>query len=473
MDINRIAKIKLNPDFNIDKTQLLQEARQYFKGTSIKPSKLVDILTKCIFILLQGDKLAQQEAQDLFFGITQLFQHKSSTLRRLTHIGIKALSKQVENVYIATSSLITDVNSSRDNPAIRASALRALCQITEAPDFISIERYLKQSVVDQHPVVASAAISSLVRIATINSDIVKRCTNEIQEALNSESPMVQYHALALTYNLCKDDRVALSTLINNCIKQDLHSPLATCLLIRIISNYNNEYEGPEIPQYLDYIHGNLNNKTDMVEYEAANAIVNLKTSSDSSTDKRSAIAHLRNFLTSRKPALRFASVRSLNELAATSTTDIRFWSVHRIGNVCKLHLLNRRYKPGDHIVGVLDFANCKTICAKYSVILHCEETQSYELKQEFCLGLKKNDFMITIPQNLVNETSRSPSPPSTSISDKTSSTILHCVLSFLFYIADKNYPKTLFSDKAGTIELGPTEIDTKLFSCDFPIAIHT
>lgn len=321
-------KLKRSKDIEdgsfIDKTQVLQEARQCFMGTSIKTKKLIDTLTKCIFVLLQGEKLAQTEATDLFFHITRLFQYKDKdgTLRKLIYIGIKALSKQADNVYVVTASLTTDVNSSRDDPTIRASALRALCQISDASTFTTIERYLKQSIVDKHPVVASAAISSLIRIATVNSEVVRRCTNEIQEALNSDSPMVQYHALGLRYNSCKNDRLSTSRLISNCISQGLRSPLAECLLIRIIANYINEHESEENRSYLKYITNHLNHRSDMVEYEAANALVNLLISRENEK-RRSAVAHLRNFISSSKPALRYAAVRSLSRLADSAPSEVR------------------------------------------------------------------------------------------------------------------------------------------------------
>lgn len=444
-----------------DKGAILQDARQCFMATSVKTRKLVDILTKCIFVLYQ-ETLTQQEATDLVFHISRLFQYKDkdNTLRRLTHIAIKALSKQqADNVYVVTSSLTNDVNlSNNDDPTIRASALRALCRISEPSK--AIEHYLKQAIVDKQPIVASAAIASLIHISTIDGSSLNSFTNEIQQVLHSESPMVQYHALILRYKQVKHDRLAISTLINDCIYMGLKSPLAICLLIRIIKNFANESNGDkdkEAQVYCDHISKiYLNHDSDMVEYEAANSIINIKSISNESSDFKSAVSHLRNFLTSDKAALRFASVRSLNELAANSSSDIRFWSVHRIGGVCKLHLLNKHYRTGDHIIGVLDFSDSNITCLKYTVILQCEETQQYELKQEFSVGMKKNDFMITIP-HLVNA----------------KASILHCVLSFLFYIADKNYPKTLFEDRAGTIEVGPSELDTKLFSCDFPIAIYT
>lgn len=437
------------------KTQVLQEARQCFMATSERAKRLVEVLTKCITILLQGNKLEPTEATDLFFHITRLFQYKDkdNTLRRLTYIGIKALSQQAENVYVVTSSLVSDLNSHEDDTAIRASALRALCQISDTSNHKSVEHHLKHCVVDKHPNVASAAISSIIRISSTNGEVVKRYDEEIRDLLNSNYPMVQYHALGLRYNSCKDDKLAISRLINDCLQQGLKSPLAQCLLIRIMADFINNSENEDTKVYRDYIRSCLNNRVDMIGYEAANALVNLKCKDNESRDRRSAMAHLRNYLTSSRPALRFASVRSLNELAES---DSRFWSVHRIGSVCKLHLLNKRHRAGDHIIGMLDFSGSNISCAKYTVILQCEETQQYGLKQEFSLGLKKTDFVITIPMALNIKAS-----------------VLHCVLSFLFYIAGENYPKTLYEDRVGTIELGPNELDSKLFSCDFPIAIHT
>lgn len=54
-----------------------------------------------------------------------------------------------------------------------------------------IERYLKQAIVDKAPVVASAALVSALHLLGNNTEIVKRWINEIQEAAQSKSSMVQ------------------------------------------------------------------------------------------------------------------------------------------------------------------------------------------------------------------------------------------------------------------------------------------
>lgn len=469
-----------------DKSQIIHEAKQCFVASSGKTKKLIKVLTNCLYIILKGDSLTKSEATDLCLYISHLFQYKDkdNTLRRLTYIGIKALSQQADNVYVVTSSLTTDVNSSRDDPAVRASALRALCQISDASTFTTIERYLRQSVVDKHPVVASAALTSLIRIAQVNGEIVRRCTNEIQEALNSDSPMVQYHALALNYTLLQnEDHFKLQMFLDRCIDRDFASPLATCLLLRILSTYIIEFPNDiEARGYAAYIRDCLDHQSEVIVYEAARATLNISRSDTKTTLRQNsttsslidsdksiqnkinlkneesiAISRLRNFLTSPKSALRFGAVRVLNEIQANEL-NTRSWNIHRIGNLCCLHLLSKRYKPSDEIIGIIDFINANVVCVKYNCILQCEELDEFELKQEFCLGYKQSDFSITIPQ-MANEST-------------TQGSTLHCVLSFLFYIADKNHPKSFYEDKAGTIELGPSELETKLFSCDFPILVH-
>lgn len=171
------------------------------------------------------------------------------------------------------------------------------------------------------------------------------------------------------------------------------------------------------------------------------------------------LSKMRSLLTSPDTSIRYAAVRTLNSLNPISSNDYRFWSIHRIGTVCKLHLLIKRYKPGDHIIGILDFSGSDQTCAKYSIIWQCEEAQKYQIKEEFSYGLKKNEFMIPIPDNM-----------------DLNSPILHCVLSFLFYIVDKRAENgetvIKFEDKVGTVELAPSQLETKLFGCDFPLAIY-
>ena len=70
------------------------------------------------------------EATETFFAITKLFQSKDPVLRRMVYLGIKSLSTIADDVIIVTSSLTKDMTGKED--AYRASAIRALCAITDA-----------------------------------------------------------------------------------------------------------------------------------------------------------------------------------------------------------------------------------------------------------------------------------------------------------------------------------------------------
>ena len=74
----------------------------------------------------------------------------------------------------------------------------------------AIERFMKQAIVDRNALVASSALVSGINLIKSNPDIIRRWVNEVQEAINSPQDMVQYHAVALQYQIRQHDRLAIS-----------------------------------------------------------------------------------------------------------------------------------------------------------------------------------------------------------------------------------------------------------------------
>jgi len=70
--------------------------------------------------------------------------------------------------------------------------------------------------------------------------VISRWVNEVQVAVSSESPMVQYHALGLLCHIKEADRLATQRIAHKHIKSGLHSPLALCYLIRVVSTLAEE-----------------------------------------------------------------------------------------------------------------------------------------------------------------------------------------------------------------------------------------
>ena len=96
---------------------------------------------------------------------------------------------------------------------------------------------VRQAVVDKSAVVASAVLVSALHLVGSSAEIVKRWTNEIQEAVNSKHTMVQFHAVALLHALRANDRLAVSKLVSSLTRSSVRSSLAQCLLVRCGSSY--------------------------------------------------------------------------------------------------------------------------------------------------------------------------------------------------------------------------------------------
>ncbi|KAK1402643.1 Coatomer/calthrin adaptor appendage, C-terminal subdomain-containing protein [Heracleum sosnowskyi] len=303
-----------SPFLGIEKGAVLQEAR-VFNDPQLDPRRCSQVITKLLYLLNQGESFTKFEATDVFFAVTKLFQSRDLGLRRMVYLIIKELSPSSDEVIIVTSSLMKDMNSKTD--MYRANAIRVLCRIVDGTLLTQIERYLKQAIVDKNPVVASAALVSGIHLLQTNPEIVRRWSNEVQEAVQSRAALVQFHALALLHQVRQNDRLAINKLVTSLTKGTVRSPLAQCLLIRYTSQVIRESgtnQAGDRPFY-DYLEGCLRHKAEMVIFEAARAITEL--SGVTSRELTPAITVLQLFLTSSKPVLRFAAVRTLNKVAMT------------------------------------------------------------------------------------------------------------------------------------------------------------
>jgi coatomer protein complex subunit gamma len=264
-----------------------------------------------MYLINQGEPIGKTEATEAFFAMTKLFQSRDTTLRRMVYLCIKLMADISDDVIIVTSSLTKDMTGKEEQ--FRAPAIRALCRITEGSMLQSIERYMKQAIVDKEPSVSSAALTSSLHLAKHNNEVVKRWVNEAQEAVNSDNIMVQYHALGLLYHIRKSDKLAVSKLVAKFTRHPLKSPYAYCHLIRIACRLLEEDDaGTDSPMY-EFLESCLRHKSEIVIYEAAHAIVNMKQTT--AKELAPAVSVLQLFCGSSKPTLRFAAVRTLNKVA--------------------------------------------------------------------------------------------------------------------------------------------------------------
>ena len=88
---------------------------------------------------------------------------------------------------------------------------------------------------DKSAVVASAVLVSAFHLLHHNQEIVKRWTNEIQEAVQSKHGMVQFHAVALLHALRANDRLAVSKLVTSLTRSQVRCGL-TSIIFRGLSD---------------------------------------------------------------------------------------------------------------------------------------------------------------------------------------------------------------------------------------------
>ncbi|CAN6544096.1 unnamed protein product [Malus baccata var. baccata] len=308
-----------SPFLGIEKGAVLQEAR-VFNDPQLDARRCSQVITKLLYLLNQGESFTKVEATEVFFSVTKLFQSRDIGLRRMVYLIIKELSPSADEVIIVTSSLMKDMNSKTD--MYRANAIRVLCRITDGTLLTQIERYLKQAIVDKNPVVASAALVSGIHLLQTNPEIVKRWSNEVQESVQSRAALVQFHALALLHQIRQNDRLAVSKLVTSLTRGTVRSPLAQCLLIRYTSQVIRESGNVQTGDrpFYDYLEGCLRHKVEMVIFEAARAITELH--GVTPRELTPAITVLQLFLSSSKPVLRFAAVRTLNKVAMTHPVPV-------------------------------------------------------------------------------------------------------------------------------------------------------
>lgn len=314
-DEDREEETEYSPFYGIEKGAVLQEAR-IFNDSNIDARRCQQVITKLLYLVNQGETFTKKEASEVFFSSTKLFQNRDTHLRRMVYLCIKEIAPSPDEAFIVVNLLMKDMNSKVD--LYRSNSVRVLRHIAQADGqiLVQLERLFKQGIVDKSPVVASAVLASGLHLMATGGEVVKRWVNEIQEAVQSKSPMVQFHALALLHALRSSDRLAVSKLVATLTKTSVKSPLAQALLVRYVGAVVADSQpgaGGEARPFYDYLQDCLRHKTELVIFEAARSICGLR--DVSARELQPAITVLQLFLSSSKPVLRFAAVRTLNRVA--------------------------------------------------------------------------------------------------------------------------------------------------------------
>ncbi|EER44171.1 coatomer subunit gamma-1 [Histoplasma capsulatum H143] len=304
-----------------------------FNSSPISPRKCRTLLTKIAVLLFTGEKFPTNEATTLFFGISKLFQNKDPSLRQMVYLILKELAGTADDVIMSTSIIMKDTSVGSD-VLYRANAIRALCRIIDATTVQAIERLIKTAIVDKTPSVSSAALVSSYHLLPVARDVVRRWQSEAQEAASSSKQstsflgftsgqahpisqtnyMTQYHAIGLLYQMRAHDRMALVKMVQQYgAAGAVKSPGALVLLVRLAAQLADEDQSLRKPM-MQMLDGWLRHKHEMVNFEAARAICQMRDVTDAEASQ--AVHVLQLFLSSPRPITKFAAIRTLHSLAS-------------------------------------------------------------------------------------------------------------------------------------------------------------
>ena len=245
------------------------------------------------------------------------------------YLFIKEVAESTDSgdIIIVVQSLVKDMVN--DVPALyKGNAIRVLSKIVDAGMLGQVERYYKQAIVDRDEFVSSAALVSSLLLARQKpgcADSIVRWSNEVLTVLNtSRADMAQFHALALLKTVKKNDKLAVSKLVQTLMSSGMRSPLGLCLLIRYVNSMllsSSDTPAATVQQSYSFIESCLQHKSDVVVYEAARALTNPPGGAEaliaSGRDIGPAVNVLQTMLSSTKPGQRYAGVRTLARLASS------------------------------------------------------------------------------------------------------------------------------------------------------------
>jgi len=247
---------------------------------------------------------------------------------------IKELANSAEDIIMVTSTVMKDTGGGTD-AIYRPNAIRALVRIIDSSTVQAIERVMKTAIVDKNPSVSSAALVSSYHLLPIARDVVRRWQSETQEAATSSkssggfslgfsssssatpvnnSTMSQYHAIGLLYQMRVHDRMALVKMVQQFgVAGAVKNQAAIVMLVRLAAQLAEEDPSLRKPMMV-LLDGWLRHKSEMVNFEAAKAICDMRDVTDAECVQ--AIHALQLFLTSPRAVTKFAAIRILHNFAS-------------------------------------------------------------------------------------------------------------------------------------------------------------
>lgn len=317
-----------------DKMSVYQECLQACNASPIQAKRCRKLLSRLLRLFYAGEIFPTVESTNLFFSISKLFHNDDPALRQIAYLAIKELCAVSEDILMITASIMKDIQSG--DSVYKPDAVRTLSRVLDGSTIHGAERLFRNCIVDSNQSISSSALVSSYHLLPVAKDVVKRWINEVQESITANKSFPtssytqhefsgynkvpnstfihQYHALSLLYQFRNTDKMSLVKMIQQLTeRKSLNSSLAQIQMIRFVEKLiidDSNFIKNLWPLFVNW----LNNKSDMVELEAAKLILN-NSSKFNSDQQMHAITTLQSLLTVARTVTRFAAVRILNKVA--------------------------------------------------------------------------------------------------------------------------------------------------------------
>ncbi|KAM3147045.1 hypothetical protein pb186bvf_000761 [Paramecium bursaria] len=218
------------PMYNLDKYQIMNET-QTFNNQKFQDENSRKTLVKLIYLANQGNCFSEQEAEQLFFRITKLFQSNNSRLRKMIYTTLKVnYFGEFQDNYAAK---ICSYNLNGDNQWFRVQALKFIPFIQSEQHIQQMERFLHQALLDTNLLISRQALVLGIHIVNKFPIFVGKWLFEVIQRLDEPKQNIEYHALILLHEIKKRNPAQFIKILIELTHKPLQ-PLTQLLLIKFV-----------------------------------------------------------------------------------------------------------------------------------------------------------------------------------------------------------------------------------------------
>eukprot|EP00917_Polyrhabdina_sp_WS-2016_P014329 GHVP01031353.1.p1 GENE.GHVP01031353.1~~GHVP01031353.1.p1 ORF type:complete len:867 (+),score=185.56 GHVP01031353.1:516-3116(+) len=242
-------------DWNMSKVDYLHTMGLLGNSETTEKQKK-EYLTNILFYLNLGKVLTEKDATELFFVVVKHLQNKDPKTCKLVILIIKSIARKTKDSIMAISSLMQIISGS-SRPGTKADAVRTLCVVSSSDMIDNTLKVLSQTLSEKDDDILEATLMSFIHLTVDDKESTRKFHLVIQNILPQVSKGLHIGLWAL-YLLKSGENMFQKRLLQGLDKYKYISPLAACIIIRIIKEMNNsdmQEQKKIVKEYIKYRDG--------------------------------------------------------------------------------------------------------------------------------------------------------------------------------------------------------------------------